>query len=77
MHDGRFKTLDEVVEFYNSGVEGNSPNLAPIMKDGGNGIGIADGLNLTADEKADLVAFLKALTDETFLTDPQFSDPNK
>lgn len=77
MHDGRFKTLEEVVEFYNSGVKANSPNLAPIMKDGGSGTGIADGLNLTPQEKSDLIAFLKALTDDTFLTDPAFSDPNK
>jgi cytochrome c peroxidase len=77
MHDGRFNTLEEVVEFYNSGVKANSPNLAPIMKDGGSGTGIADGLNLTPQEKSDLIAFLKALTDETFLTDPAFSDPNK
>ncbi|MBD78471.1 MAG: cytochrome-c peroxidase [Crocinitomicaceae bacterium] len=77
MHDGRFKTLEEVVEFYNSGVVSNSPNLAPIMSDGGTGSGIAQGLNLTKSEKEDLIAFLKTLTDNEFLTNPEFSDPNK
>ena len=76
MHDGRFNSLDSVVEFYNSGVKAGSPNLAPIMRDGGSGTGIADGLNLKSNEKADLVAFLNALTDEKFLKNQDFSDPN-
>jgi cytochrome c peroxidase len=75
MHDGRFKTLEEVVEFYNSKVVSSSPNLAPIMKDGGGGIGIVDGLNLTKDEKDDLIAFLKALSDPEFMKNADFSDP--
>lgn len=53
MHDGAFKTLEEVVEFLDQG-GGNNPNLSLLMKP----------LNMTADEKADLVAFLKALTGE-------------
>lgn len=77
MHDGRFKTLEDVVEYYNSGVNANSPNLASIMEDSGGGVGIADGLSLTAREKADLIAFLKALTDNQFLTNQDFSDPNQ
>jgi len=51
MHDGAFKTLEEVVEFLNQG-GGNNANLSPLMKP----------LNLTAEEKADLIAFLKSLT---------------
>lgn len=51
MHDGAFKTLEEVVEFLNQG-GGNNTNLSPLMKP----------LNLTAEEKADLIAFLKSLT---------------
>ena len=74
MHDGRFQTLEDIIEFYNSGVEGNSPNIAPIMSDGG--AGIAGGLNLSASEKADLLAFLKTLTDPGFLTNSELSDPN-
>jgi len=53
MHDGVFKTLEEVIEFFDKG-GGQNPNLAPQMKP----------LNLTAEEKADLLAFLRALTGE-------------
>jgi cytochrome c peroxidase len=53
MHDGVFKTLEEVVEFKNAG-GGANPHLSPLMKP----------LNLSADEQADLIAFLKALTGE-------------
>ncbi|HJT19079.1 MAG TPA: cytochrome c peroxidase [Nitrospira sp.] len=51
MHDGVFKTLEEVVEFYDRGGGGN-PHLSPLIKP----------LGLTAEEKADLLEFLKALT---------------
>ena len=53
MHDGAFKTLEEVVEFLDQG-GGSNPTLSPLMHP----------LSLTADEKADLVMFLKALTGE-------------
>jgi cytochrome c peroxidase len=62
MHDGQFKTLEEVVEHYNSGVHRSDtldPNLA---KHPDNGLQLS-----TADKKA-LVAFLKTLTDERFRT---------
>jgi cytochrome c peroxidase len=58
MHDGSFATLEEVVEHYDRGGEGH-PNTDPTLHP----------LGLTAEEKADLVAFLRALTDEAFLTD--------
>lgn len=53
MHDGAFKTLEEVIDFLNGG-GGSNPNLSAMVKP----------LNLTAEEKADLLAFLKALTGE-------------
>ncbi len=60
MHDGRFSTLEEVIEHYNSG--GNySPTVDPLMKK----IGV--GLQLTNTEKQDLINFLKALSDYNFL----------
>lgn len=60
MHDGRFSTLEEVVEHYNNG--GNySTTIDPLMKN----IGI--GLQLTNQEKNDLIAFLKTLSDDDFL----------
>lgn len=76
MHDGRFATLEQVVEFYNSGVV-NHPNLSPPLKNppGTPGAGQPRRLNLTAQQKADLVAFMKTLTDTSVTTDPKFQDP--
>ena len=62
MHDGRFSTLEEVVEHYNSGGE-YSLTVDPLMKK----LGV--GLQLTNQEKQDLVAFLKTLTDSDFITE--------
>ncbi len=76
MHDGRFATLEQVVEFYNSGVQAH-PNLSPPLRNppGSPGAGQPRRLNLTTDQKAALVAFLKTLTDRTVTSDPRFSDP--
>jgi len=77
MHDGRFATLEEVVEFYNSGVV-NNPNLSPPLRvptPPGTPPGPPRRLNLTADQKAALVAFLKTLTDPNLANDPRLSDP--
>jgi cytochrome c peroxidase len=71
MHDGRFATLEQVVEFYNSGVVDN-PNLSPPLR---NPNGTVRRLNLTTVQKAALVAFLKTLTDANLATNPKFSDP--
>ena len=73
MHDGRFTTLEQVVEFYNSGVV-NHPNLSPPLRTPGPG-GTARRLNLTVAQKAALVAFLKTLTDPSIATDVKWSDP--
>ncbi len=73
MHDGRFATLEQVIEHYNSGVQPH-PNLAPQLR---NPDGTPKRLNLTAGEKADLVAFLKTLTDRNITTDVKFSNPFK
>lgn len=62
MHDGRFATLEEVVEHYNSGVV-RRPNLDPNLAKHP-----AEGLGLTDLEKSELVAFLRTLTDESFVT---------
>lgn len=74
MHDGRFKTLEEVVEHYNSGVQPH-PNLSPPLRLPGPGPIQVRRLNLTASDKAALVAFLKTLTDDRLLTDERFADP--
>ncbi|MBL7754247.1 MAG: hypothetical protein JNM44_07210 [Chitinophagaceae bacterium] len=70
MHDGRYKTLEEVIEFYNSGVR-QSATLDPIMTKSS----FENGLGLSSQEKADLLAFLYALSDSTFLNQPAFSSP--
>ena len=71
MHDGRFMTLEQVVEHYNSGVK-NHPNLSQQLK-------LPSGqprlLNLSPEDKAALVAFLKTLTDRNVTTDIKFSSP--
>ncbi|MBI1224856.1 MAG: cytochrome-c peroxidase [Bacteroidetes bacterium] len=72
MHDGRFNTLEEVVEHYNSGVKMNSGLSWALIDSTGQG---ARRLHLTDFEKKALVAFLKTLTDEQYLKDPKFSDP--
>jgi cytochrome c peroxidase len=77
MHDGRFATLEQVVEFYNSGVVEN-PNLSPPLRQPrppGQPPGPPLRLNLAADQKAALVAFLKTLTDTSVTTDTKFADP--
>lgn len=71
MHDGRFATLEQVVEFYNSGVVEN-PNLSPPLR-GPDGLPLR--LNLTPEQKTALVAFLNTLTDPSLPTDASLSDP--
>jgi cytochrome c peroxidase len=71
MHDGRFATLEQVVEHYNSQVRPH-PNLSPQLR-GQNRQ--PRRLNLTNAQKAALVAFMKTLTDTGIATDPKFSDP--
>ncbi len=73
MHDGRFATLDAVIEHYNSGVK-DSPNLSPRLRAGGPA-GPPQRLNLSNEEKSALLALLNTLTDNTFLFDPKFSNP--
>lgn len=70
MHDGRFQTLEEVIDHYHTGVK-PSASLDPIMTKPGQ----VTVLLLDAQQKADLVAFLHTLTDLTFITDTALSDP--
>ncbi len=69
MHDGRFNTLEEVIDHYNGQVE-NSSTVDPAL------LGTTStGLMLDAQEKEDLINFLKTLTDETFLNNPKYKSP--
>jgi cytochrome c peroxidase len=65
-HDGRFATLEALIDHYSDNPIFD-PNLGYMMPVG--------PLNFTTSEKAALIAFLKTLTDRTFLTDPRFSNP--
>lgn len=71
MHDGRFATLEEVVEHYNSGIQAHPTLSAALTDDNGDPV----QLNFTSAEKAAMVAFLKTLTDNSIATDPKWSDP--
>lgn len=73
MHDGRFQTLEQVVEHYNSGVR-NHPQLDPRLRGGPPG-SPPRRLNLSPTDKAALVAFMETLTDESFIADERWSDP--
>lgn len=67
MHDGRFNTIDEVIDHYNSGMV-NSPTLNSLLA----GHLSQGGLQLTTQEKQSLKAFLLTLTDSSFVTNPDF-----
>ncbi|MDR2972601.1 MAG: hypothetical protein LBU83_11850 [Bacteroidales bacterium] len=69
MHDGRFKTIDEVLNFYNLELQFSS-YVNPLMHKIENG-----GALLTPSQIADLKAFLNTLTDNDFLTNPKYSKP--
>ena len=71
MHDGRFETIEEVIDFYSHDVTW-SPSVDPLMHHVNKG-----GVQLTPDEKADLLSFIKSLYDEDFINNPDFSRPSK
>jgi cytochrome c peroxidase len=75
-HDGSAATLEEALDHYNRG--GRLIESGPNAGDG-NESPLRDPfvrpINLTAEERAAIIAFLHALTDETFVTDPRHSDP--
>lgn len=69
MHDGRFATLEEVVDFYSHGVH-VSANIDSKM-----GLAKRGGVQLTNEEKGKVIAFLHTLTDSTFIVNPDFGTP--
>lgn len=74
MHDGRFDTLEQVIDFYDSGVQAH-PDLSRFLRVGDDPGAPPARLGMSAEEKAALVAFLRTLTDGAFLGDPKFADP--
>lgn len=70
MHDGRFATLEEVIDHYDHGVK-KSATVDVLMQ-----VNLtSDGLQLSEQDKADLVAFLKTLTDLSFTQNPDYQKP--
>ncbi|MBU2020064.1 MAG: cytochrome-c peroxidase [Bacteroidetes bacterium] len=69
MHDGRFQTLEQVIDHYNNGVKLSSTLDGALQASQGT------GLQLNSQEKADIINFLHSLTDHQFLNNPKFSDP--
>jgi cytochrome c peroxidase len=64
MHDGRLPTLESVIDHYAKGGS-HSPKQDELIR----------GFQLTSQDRADLVAFLRSLTDESFLHNPRYSNP--
>ena len=71
MHDGRFQTIEEVIDHYSEGLV-YSETIDPLMKKVAEG-----GVGLSAEDKADLKAFLLTLSDPSFINNPDFQDPNQ
>jgi len=71
MHDGRFKTLHEVLDFYSTGIQSH-PNLHPLLRDSN---GQALKMNFSDQDKLDLLAFLKTMNSYDVGTDSRFSNP--
>lgn len=65
MHDGRFKTLEEVIDHYRNGIK-PSATLDPVLN---------SGISISDEEKASIIAFIKTLTDREFIHDPRFAQP--
>ncbi len=71
MHDGRYQTLEQVINFYSDSAR-FSPTIDPLMYK----VPHTDGkFNLTSDEKTDLLNFLLTLTDTTFINNPALKNP--
>lgn len=74
MHDGRFATLEEVVDFYDRGVQ-SGPALDNRLRQGQGGNGAPLVLNLSVADRLALVAFLRTLDDTELVNDLRFSTP--
>ncbi|MBX2965144.1 MAG: hypothetical protein KF845_03295 [Cyclobacteriaceae bacterium] len=72
MHDGRFETLDEVIEHYSGGMA-NNPNLDPRLREGDAPM----RMDIPKYDKEAIIAFLNTLTDHKMTRDEKFSNPFK
>lgn len=71
MHDGRFSTLEEVIDHYSEGVHFENPNLHPHMASHG-----IRQLNLTEKQKRELLDYLLTMTDDELLENPKYANPH-
>ncbi|GAB3697396.1 cytochrome c peroxidase [Spirosoma flavus] len=69
MHDGRFATLDAVLDHYSEHIQ-NSPTLSRELP------AETNGFHLTRNEKSELIAFMHLFTDSTFVNKPEFANPH-
>lgn len=69
MHDGRFQTLEEVIDHYNEGIQESTTTDVTVLNT------MDTGLFLTEQDKEDLINFLKTLTDDTFVNEPSYKTP--
>ncbi len=69
MHDGRFNTLEQVLDHYSTGVK-NSTTLDPVLRQQG-----SPGIVLSQGDKLKIIAFIKTLTDSAFITNKALSKP--
>ena len=70
MHDGRFNTLDDVIDHYSDHIESASPNISPLIE-----FAAAGGVGLTTTQKYQVKEFLKSLSDPEFINNPDFTSP--
>lgn len=75
MHDGRYATLEEVIDHYDHGVKPHYNLHYTMMEDPFNGDQTPKKLNLTDTQKVALIRFLETLTDPAYTQDPKFSNP--
>lgn len=73
MHDGRFATLDDVINHYKEGIN-DHPNLDQRLR---NSDGSPRRISITDNEKRAIIAFLQTLTDPNMISDPKLSNPFK
>jgi cytochrome c peroxidase len=65
MHDGSIATLDQVIDHYSTGGRSSASRKSPLVRP----------FQISAEERAALIAFLKSLTDEELLKEPKWSNP--
>ncbi len=76
MHDGRFQTLEAVIDHYSNGIQ-NFQNLSIQLREGEQPNAAPKKFNFSQEEKTALIVFFNTFTDEEFLIDEKFSDPFK